>query len=159
MAKIFLPTGFISAFSNFKDAVPTLVQIVQEIENAFNGQLSDVNIQPGSLTIASMADGVGMTASGQYTGTGVADRTIVLPFTPRYVLVLSNSASIEFTAMGSGVGPYSAYHRTSTGALVGDGTGNADWQGITSGGFLLGHAANGGLSNVSAQTFTYVAWK
>lgn len=154
MAKIYLH-GFISAFSQFTDAIPTLSDLFDQIQNGFRN-LADENITPGGLSAVSMADGIGLVASGQYTGDGTIDRVVSLTFTPRHVLILSHTDSVEFTGLGSGVIAYAAYHRTQVGNLIGDGAGNADWQGIVTNGFKLGHSGTG-LSNKAGQTYSYVA--
>lgn len=150
--------GKLRAFTHYVDAVPWLELLFDMVNNILNGHLDDKNVYPGGLSAVSMADGIGIVTSGQYTGDGTANRVISLSFTPRRVLVLSHTDSIEFTGLGSGIASFAAYHRTSTGALVGDGTGNADWQGIVIGGFKLG-ASGTGLSNKNTQTYSYVAFK
>ena len=105
-----------------------------------------------------MADGIGLVDSGQYTGDGTIDRVIALTFTPRFVHILSHTDSVEFTGLGSGAIAFAAYHRTQTGNLIGDGTGNADWQGIVTNGFKLGHSGTG-LSNKTGQTYSWVAYR
>jgi hypothetical protein len=153
MAKVYLPTQFVQV--RFAQARATLIQLFNEIENGFR-QLDDSNISPGGISSVSLADGVGLSASGQYTGNGAVDRTIVLPWSPRYVHVVSHADLIDFFGIGSGTGPFAAWHRTTAGAFTSDGTGNNDWQGVTTNGFLLGHIGTG-LSNKNTQLYSYFA--
>lgn len=154
--------------------LPILKSILDQTENAFNGNLDDSNITPKSLTAASLADatitgakiaastispsnivGTPQTASGTFVGDGTANRTISLGFTPRFVLLVRQSNGTEFTALGDGTVALTAYWRLAAGT---QGSGTTDWQGVVAGGFKTGSNA-GSTSNVSTETYWYVAWR
>lgn len=164
--------------SSFKDEnIPVLKSIFDLIENWNAGRVSDDNLQDnaviaskiadgvvgtsklatGAVTQVKAADGVAIDASGTYTGDGSANRNITTGFRPRFVIVLRYDDSREFTSLGTAAGLLAAYSRSSSGALKAGGAGNADWQGVTTDGFLLGSSATGGDSNASGVTYSYYA--
>lgn len=156
-------------------SIPVLDWLFAQIENAINGQLDSSNIAaggvgsaqiasssitadkvfPGTLTPTQMADGVGQTVSGTYSGDGTADRVISLTFTPRWVLVIRTDATfIEFLSIAH-AGVSTNWYRDNTGAM---GSLATNWQGIVANGFKLGNNVSA-TSNVTGVTYRYVAFK
>lgn len=154
-------TSFIS------DQLPKLRATLNDLEQVLDKRLDAVNIADGSIstvliadgavTPAKIADGVGKIASGTYVGTGVANVIVSVGFIPRRVEVWKQSTAMTFHAIGSGSAAYSNFMRDSAGVLT---TAAAEFQGIDitgSGGFKLGAAAGGGLSNTLGVTFWWIA--
>lgn len=76
--------------------------------------------------------------TGSYTGDGTSTRSIILPFTPKLVIVLSNNtSSIKLSSFGMGFGTYNTY-----GQIGGKG------KGISEGGFSVG-TADGSITGTS----------
>lgn len=149
-----------------EDQLPVLSRLFDLIENAINGRIEATNLADGAVTTtklaaaavtsAKVAEGVGLVASGQYTGSGTPDREIAVGFRPKYVQVLRHDTSVVFEALGGVSGAFAAFWRTSVGNLN---SGAADWQGITANGFKVGSGAAGGLSDASGQTFSWIAYR
>lgn len=157
-------------------AIPVLDWIIAQLENTLNGQLDSTNLADSAvstaklqdlsvtaakialatITSAQTADGVGQTASVQYTGDGTtANRVVALSFTPRYVKVIRTDATfLEFESIA--VAAVSTnWYRDSTGAQAAS---TANWQGIVVGGVKLGTSAVG-TSNAAGVTYTVYASK
>lgn len=151
--------------SNLKDEqLPKLRRNFQDLEDMFAKRIGPDNIADGSLTAALIADGTltpakisgtPQAASGTYTGDDVANRTITLGFTPRFVLVVRQSNGTEFTGLSDGTTAFTAYWRLAAGTQS---SGVTDWQGIVTNGFKCGSNA-ASTSNATGVVYWYVAWR
>lgn len=145
-----------------EDALPVISRLFDLIENAINGRIEATNLADGAVTTtkltaaavtsAKVAEGVGLVASGQYTGdgSGVA-RNIPTGFRPKHVEILRHDNSQVFIGVGGVSAAFAAYWRTSVGNV---GSGAADWPGIQSDGFNVL-----GTSNAAGQTYSWVAYR
>ena len=148
--------------------LPEVVNNFQMIENLLNGNITGDNIEDltitgakvaaNTLTYDKMGDGVGRTTGGQYTGDGTQNREINIGFMARFVHIIRHDTGEEFVAIGSGSSALACWRRSSAGVLTSGGTGNADWQGVSTNGFKLGAAVGGGASN-AIQTYSYTAYR
>ena len=162
------PRGKILGLTRFVDAVPRLIELLELIEN-WSSRIGSDNIVAGaigtseladaSVTAAKVVDGIGRTASGQFTGDGVADREINVGFRPRFIWMIRQDTSMTFEGVGSASSALAAGRRTSAGVWTGSVVLDNDFQGPSANGILLGHAAGGGLSNAVGQTYSYFAEK
>lgn len=160
--------GKIIGYTRFVEAVPNILQLFEQIENwathigSDNMEASAITttrIANGAVTQAKVADGVGLTASGQYVGDGTVDRDIVVGFRPRHVRLFRLDTSMWFESIGDPINTYFAGRRDNTGAWTGSGVLDAEFQGISAAGFRLGHAAGGGLSNANTRNYSWFAEK
>lgn len=157
----------ITGFSRWSEVMPQVVQVFESIENWTKGRVGTDNFTDSSVTTAKIADGavtpaktsggVARADSGQYTGDGTANREVNLGFRPRYVWVIRHDTSMVFESVGSTSAAMASGRRTSTGTWTGSGVADADWQGCSANGFLLGSGGTGGLSNASGQTYSWFA--
>jgi len=114
------------------------------------------NIADGAVTQAKAADGVAKIFSGTFTGNGAADREIDVGYRLRYVKLLKHDDAKVFESIGTSLVDLATWIRDSAGTVTQD---TAEWAGVSANGFTSGSNADGGDSNLTGVTYSYIAFR
>lgn len=139
-----------------------LINALDLLENILDQRLDSMNLADSAVTRAKLSalavdytksSGLAGYVRGQYTGDGTQNRIINPGWDPTYVHIIRQSDSSKYESLNDGTNIVT-WKTDNTGIASG---GTTDWQGLVAGGFKLGSAVGGGLSNVAAAVYSYYA--